>query len=138
MRDVLGQIRRQPIPDFTAEQQRWPAYVPPAREVQLGSMMGFLLFTDDEDLGALNLYSRRPGAFTECPGPRPPLSCTGAGGPGARHGSVGGQACGKSPTLGSGKGRATSACATMPTTDHADQAVPVDDRQAAAASSANR
>ncbi len=27
--------------------------------------MGFLLFTEDEDLGALNLYSRRPGAFTE-------------------------------------------------------------------------
>lgn len=45
-------------------------------------MMGFLLFTDDEDLGALNLYSRRPGAFTECPGPRPPLPCTGAGGAG--------------------------------------------------------
>lgn len=28
-------------------------------------MMGFLLYTDEEDLGALNLYSRRPGAFTE-------------------------------------------------------------------------
>ncbi len=26
--------------------------------------MGFLLFTDDEDLGALNFYSRTPGAFT--------------------------------------------------------------------------
>ena len=28
-------------------------------------MMGILLFTEDEDLGALNFYSRRPGAFTE-------------------------------------------------------------------------
>jgi hypothetical protein len=31
----------------------------------VGSMMGSLLYTEDEDLGALNLYSRRPGAFTE-------------------------------------------------------------------------
>lgn len=28
-------------------------------------MMGFLPFTEEEDLGAMNLYSRRPGAFTE-------------------------------------------------------------------------
>lgn len=27
--------------------------------------MGFLLFTEDEELGALNFYSREPGAFTE-------------------------------------------------------------------------
>ncbi|MFE5220447.1 MULTISPECIES: GAF and ANTAR domain-containing protein [unclassified Streptomyces] len=53
------------IADFTAHTQRWPAYAPPARELGLGSMMGFLLYTDEEDLGALNLYSRRPGAFTE-------------------------------------------------------------------------
>ncbi|MGY4967264.1 GAF and ANTAR domain-containing protein [Streptomyces sp. 900105245] len=53
------------IADFTDHTQRWPAYVPPARELGLGSMMGFLLYTDEEDLGALNLYSHRPGAFTE-------------------------------------------------------------------------
>ncbi|MEV7002790.1 GAF and ANTAR domain-containing protein [Streptomyces sp. NPDC093982] len=53
------------IADLTAEQQRWPAYAPQARALGVGSMMGFLLFTDDEDLGALNLYSREPGAFTE-------------------------------------------------------------------------
>ncbi|MER6065494.1 GAF and ANTAR domain-containing protein [Streptomyces sp. NPDC001792] len=53
------------IADFAAEHQRWPSYAPPARELGLGSMMGFLLFTEDEDLGALNLYSCRPGAFTE-------------------------------------------------------------------------
>ncbi|WP_411099701.1 GAF and ANTAR domain-containing protein [Streptomyces sp. x-45] len=53
------------IVDFTDEAVRWPAYVPQARKLGLGSMMGFLLFTEDEDLGALNLYSFRPGAFTE-------------------------------------------------------------------------
>ncbi|MFI6360248.1 GAF and ANTAR domain-containing protein [Streptomyces sp. NPDC050743] len=53
------------IADFASEHQRWPSYAPPARELGLGSMMGFLLFTEDEDLGALNLYSCRPGAFTE-------------------------------------------------------------------------
>ncbi|MCX5372819.1 GAF and ANTAR domain-containing protein [Streptomyces sp. NBC_00103] len=53
------------IPDLTAEHQRWPAYVPRAHSLGVGSMMGFLLFTEDENLGALNLYSRKPGAFTE-------------------------------------------------------------------------
>ncbi|KOX02520.1 antitermination regulator [Streptomyces sp. NRRL B-1140] len=53
------------IADFTAEQDRWPAYAGPARELGVGSMMGFLLYTEDEDLGALNLYSHRPGAFTD-------------------------------------------------------------------------
>ncbi|WP_062645017.1 GAF and ANTAR domain-containing protein [Streptomyces maremycinicus] len=53
------------IADFTHEEPRWPAYAPRARALGVGSMMGFLLFTDDADLGALNLYSRRPGAFTE-------------------------------------------------------------------------
>ncbi|WP_371934708.1 GAF and ANTAR domain-containing protein [Streptomyces sp. KL118A] len=51
--------------DVTREQPRWPAYAAAARALGVGSMMGFLLFTEDEDLGALNLYSRRPGAFTE-------------------------------------------------------------------------
>ncbi|MFE5813103.1 GAF and ANTAR domain-containing protein [Streptomyces sp. NPDC056479] len=53
------------IADLTAEHQRWPAYAPQAHALGVGSMMGFLLFTDDEDLGALNLYSHKPGAFTE-------------------------------------------------------------------------
>ncbi|MFF9774060.1 ANTAR domain-containing protein [Streptomyces sp. NPDC013978] len=53
------------ISDLSAEQPRWPVYAPEARRLGVGSMMGFLLFTEDEDLGALNLYSRRPGAFTE-------------------------------------------------------------------------
>jgi len=53
------------ISDLTTEHQRWPAYAPrAATALGVGSMMGFLLFTDEEDLGALNLYSRKPGAFT--------------------------------------------------------------------------
>ncbi|MEU9646896.1 GAF and ANTAR domain-containing protein [Streptomyces sp. NPDC048188] len=52
------------IADFRDEAERWPRYVPEARKLNLGSMMGFLLFTEDEDLGALNLYSYRPGAFS--------------------------------------------------------------------------
>ncbi|MFD9389481.1 GAF and ANTAR domain-containing protein [Streptomyces sp. NPDC060000] len=53
------------IGDLTAQRSRWPAYAPQAHALGVGSMMGFLLFTDDEDLGALNFYSRKPGAFTE-------------------------------------------------------------------------
>ncbi|MEV7659953.1 GAF and ANTAR domain-containing protein [Streptomyces anulatus] len=53
------------INDLTTLQQRWPAFAPPAAELGIGSMMGFLLFTDDDNLGALNLYSRLPGRFTE-------------------------------------------------------------------------
>lgn len=53
------------IRDFSREQPQWPAYAPQAHELGVGSMMGFLLYTEDEDLGALNLYSRKPGAFTE-------------------------------------------------------------------------
>lgn len=53
------------ISDLTLEQPRWPSYAPQARTLGVGSMMGFLLFTEDENLGALNLYSTSPGAFTE-------------------------------------------------------------------------
>ncbi|MEU1912744.1 GAF and ANTAR domain-containing protein [Streptomyces massasporeus] len=53
------------ISDFTTEQLRWPAYASRARDLGVGSMMGFLLYTDDEDLGALNLYSHRAGSFTD-------------------------------------------------------------------------
>src|SRR5512147_2454878 len=53
------------IADFRDVDPRWPAYVTAARDLGLGSMMGFLLFTEDEDLGALDIYSRKPGAFTE-------------------------------------------------------------------------
>ncbi|MEV4784894.1 GAF and ANTAR domain-containing protein [Streptomyces tuirus] len=53
------------IADFTAEQPRWPSYAVQARKLGVGSMMGFLLYTDDEDFGALNLYSHSAGSFTD-------------------------------------------------------------------------
>ncbi|ALV37591.1 antitermination regulator [Streptomyces sp. CdTB01] len=53
------------IPDLTGQQLRWPAFAPQASRLGIGSMMGFLLFTEDENFGALNLYSRKPGMFTE-------------------------------------------------------------------------
>lgn len=60
---VHGRVFR--IADFTEGQPRWPAYVPAARRLGVGSMMGFLLFVEDQNLGALNLYAHEPGAFTE-------------------------------------------------------------------------
>ncbi|WP_329260410.1 GAF and ANTAR domain-containing protein [Streptomyces sp. NBC_01478] len=53
------------IADLTEHQRRWPRYAPAAGELGVGSMMTFLLFADDEEFGALNMYARRPGAFTE-------------------------------------------------------------------------
>lgn len=54
------------IADLTSREQRWPRFVPRARELGVGSMMGFLLFTEGEhNLGALDMYSSLPGAFTE-------------------------------------------------------------------------
>ncbi len=53
------------VADMGNDGRRWPRYAPQARAVGIGSMMGFLLFTDREILGALNFYSSRPNAFTE-------------------------------------------------------------------------
>ncbi|MEV1025931.1 GAF and ANTAR domain-containing protein [Streptomyces sp. NPDC050264] len=54
------------IADVSTETVRWRSYAPQAAALGVGSMMGFLLYTDDKsDLGALNMYSRHRGAFTE-------------------------------------------------------------------------
>lgn len=53
------------IADLGANSDQWPRYAPRAREMGIGSMMGFLLFTEADDLGALDLYSSQPNAFTE-------------------------------------------------------------------------
>ncbi|MEU5595100.1 GAF and ANTAR domain-containing protein [Streptomyces sp. NPDC020298] len=52
------------IADMTQPQQAWPRYAAAARELGIGSMTGVLLYTHDEDFGALNLYAHRPGAFS--------------------------------------------------------------------------
>lgn len=51
------------IPDMAAAGDRWPRYAPAARELGIGSALGYLLFTEEETLGALNLYSTRANAF---------------------------------------------------------------------------
>ncbi|NLU72973.1 GAF and ANTAR domain-containing protein [Streptomyces sp. HNM0575] len=53
------------VADMTERVRRWPRYAPEARKLGVGSMMGFLLYTDDDELGALDLYSSVPNAFTE-------------------------------------------------------------------------
>lgn len=53
------------ISDLTAGTDRWPRYAPRAREFGIGSMIGFLLYTEDDNLGALNIYSSQPRVFTE-------------------------------------------------------------------------
>jgi transcriptional regulator with GAF, ATPase, and Fis domain len=51
------------IADMAAAADRWPRYAPAAHELGIGSAMGFLLFTEEETLGALNLYSGHREAF---------------------------------------------------------------------------
>ena len=51
------------IEDLTQPQPAWERFAAQARALGIGSMTGVLLYTDSDDFGALNLYSRRPGAF---------------------------------------------------------------------------
>lgn len=53
------------IADMREPQPNWPRFAQAARDLGIGSMTGILLYTDRQDFGALNLYSRRPGAFTK-------------------------------------------------------------------------
>lgn len=59
-----GSDRAFRIKDFNEPQDRWPKYAREARALGLGSMMGFLLYTENENLGALNMYAWRPAVFT--------------------------------------------------------------------------
>jgi len=64
----LDAIRRQEVfqVDCLSEDQRWPDFSPrAARETGVESMLSFRLFVDEDTMGALNLYSRRDGAFDE-------------------------------------------------------------------------
>ncbi|MCX4572562.1 GAF and ANTAR domain-containing protein [Streptomyces sp. NBC_01571] len=53
------------IEDLNQPHERWSRFAPELRKLGMGSVMGFLLFTEDDELGALNLYSHRPRAFDE-------------------------------------------------------------------------
>lgn len=52
------------IADMSTTVEEWPRYAPEARKLGIGSMMGFLLYTEDDNLGALDLYSSKPNVFT--------------------------------------------------------------------------
>ena len=51
------------IADMTQPQPDWERFAAAARELGVGSMTGVLLYTDNDDFGALNLYASRPGTF---------------------------------------------------------------------------
>jgi transcriptional regulator with GAF, ATPase, and Fis domain len=53
------------IADMTRPQDDWERFAAGARKLGIGSMAGVLLYTDNDDFGALNLYASRPGAFGE-------------------------------------------------------------------------
>lgn len=63
-RDLLTQTSVQDtldrIADLREPESRWPHCAPRVRELGFGSMMGFLLFTEENNLGALD---------STCPGP---------------------------------------------------------------------
>lgn len=50
------------VPDFRQE-QRWPAFAPAALKAGAKSMLAFQLYTNGEDLGALNVYGTDFDAF---------------------------------------------------------------------------
>jgi transcriptional regulator with GAF, ATPase, and Fis domain len=75
---LQGKVRQGPCYDAIAERKqiyrladttdsaRWPLFAEPAAGLGVGSVLGFVLHANDHDnMGALNLYSTNPLAFTE-------------------------------------------------------------------------
>lgn len=52
------------VPDMRSE-QRWPKFAERAAEAGAEAMLAFQLYVEGDNLGALNLYSRRPGTFDD-------------------------------------------------------------------------
>lgn len=52
------------VPDM-ANEQRWPHFAPRAAAAGAAGMLSFQLFVHENNLGALNLYSREPNVFTD-------------------------------------------------------------------------
>jgi GAF domain-containing protein len=52
------------VPDMATE-ERWPHFAQRATDAGAASMLSFQLFVEGDNLGALNLYSRTAGAFTD-------------------------------------------------------------------------
>jgi GAF domain-containing protein len=53
------------VADLNTDADRWPSYGPRVLKLGIRSMLSFKLFTEEEHLGALNLYSTRPHALTD-------------------------------------------------------------------------
>ncbi len=51
--------------DDMSTETRWPKFAPGAFEAGAGSMLSFQLYVEGDNLGALNLYARQPGAFDD-------------------------------------------------------------------------
>jgi GAF domain-containing protein len=62
--DALREASTVRVEDFTAE-HRWPEFSRRAAECGAGSSISFQLFVEGDNLGALNIYARRPHAFGE-------------------------------------------------------------------------
>jgi GAF domain-containing protein len=62
--DTIHDKRTVRVPDMRTE-TRWPEYASRAHGLGVGSMLSFQLFVVGDNLGALNLFSREPEAFTE-------------------------------------------------------------------------
>lgn len=52
------------VPDMASE-QRWPKFAQRAAEQGAASMLAFQLYVEGDNLGALNIYARTPGAFDD-------------------------------------------------------------------------
>jgi GAF domain-containing protein len=62
--DALREQQTVRVSDFRAE-DRWPRFAAEATRLGVGSLLSFQLFTDGDNLGALNLYADHPDAFDE-------------------------------------------------------------------------
>ncbi len=51
--------------DDMSTETRWPQFAPAALKAGAGSMLSFQLYVEGDNLGALNLYAREPGAFDD-------------------------------------------------------------------------
>ncbi|GAA4744341.1 GAF and ANTAR domain-containing protein [Modestobacter marinus] len=60
--DALREEMTVRVPDLGAE-TRWPRFATEAHRRGAGSMLSFQLFTEGDNLGALNLYAELPGSF---------------------------------------------------------------------------
>lgn len=53
------------VTDSRTAAKRWPKYAAEAEPLGIASMIAFPLFAEKKTLGALNIYSSRPGALTK-------------------------------------------------------------------------